>query len=59
MLSTISNGETLSQKNSSWCIASINEVKKRVKVTHIGRDRFKVISDEDGETYREYNSRCI
>jgi hypothetical protein len=53
MLSTINNGETLSQKNSSWCIASINEVKKRVKITHIGRGRFKVISDEEGDRYIE------
>jgi hypothetical protein len=53
MLSAINNSETLSQKNSSWCVASINEIKNRVKITHIERGRFKVISDEEGDRYIE------
>lgn len=53
MLSTINNSETSSQKNSSWCLAFINEAKMRVKIIHIGRGKFKVISDEEGDRYIE------
>lgn len=34
--------------NSSWCIASINNDKRRVKIVHIGRGKFRVISDAEG-----------
>ena len=40
---------TISRKNSSWCLALINETRMRAKIVHIGRGKFKVISgDEEG-----------
>jgi hypothetical protein len=53
MLSIINNRETSSQKSSSWCIASINNAKRRVKLVHIRRGKFKVISDGEGNTYAD------
>ena len=43
--STISSQE----KNSSWCLVSINQAKKKVKLVHIGRGKFKVIAGEEGD----------
>jgi hypothetical protein len=51
MLSIINNRETSSQKSSSWCIASINNAKRRV--VHIRRGKFKVISDGEGNAYAD------
>jgi hypothetical protein len=53
MLSIINNRETSSQKSASWCIASINNVKRRVKIVHLRRGKFKVISDGEGNAYAD------
>ena len=56
MLSTINNSVISSQqeRNSSWCLAFINEAKRRVKIVHIGRAKFKeVISDGEGYRYAD------
>jgi hypothetical protein len=54
MLSAINNSVVSSQqeRNSSWCLAYIKDVKRRVKIVHIGRGKFKVISGE-GYTYTD------
>ena len=47
MLSTINNSViSYQERKSSWCLVSINDVKRRVKIVHIGRGKFKVINDE-------------
>jgi hypothetical protein len=55
MLSTINNSTISSQqeRNSSWCLAFISEAERRVKIVHIGRDKFKVISDREGDRYAD------
>jgi hypothetical protein len=55
MLSTINNSVISYQeeRNSSWCLAFINEAKRRVKIVHIGRGKFKVISDGEGYRYAD------
>jgi len=38
------------EKNSSWCVAPVvNEAKTNVKVIHIERGKFKIVSDEEGD----------
>ena len=52
MFSTINNSVISSQeRDSSWCLASINEAIQRVKIVHIRRGEFKVISDGEGNGY--------
>jgi hypothetical protein len=41
---------TISRKNSSWCLALINETRRRAKIVHIGRGKFKVISGDEEDT---------
>ncbi|MGI8831021.1 MAG: hypothetical protein ACR2IS_00120, partial [Nitrososphaeraceae archaeon] len=55
MLSTINNNSVISsqERNSSWCLASIKEVRRRVKIVHIGRGKFKVINDGEGDRYAD------
>jgi hypothetical protein len=52
MLFTKSNSVISShEENSSWCLASINELKRKVKIVHIGRGKFKVINNEEGNNF--------
>jgi hypothetical protein len=54
MLSTINNSViSYQERKSSWCLVSINDVKRRVKIVHIGRGKFKVISDGEGDIYAD------
>ena len=54
MLSTINNSViSYQERNSSWCLASISDVKRRVKIVHIGRGKFKVISNGEGDRYAD------
>lgn len=29
-----------------WCIASVNDIKTRVEVLHMGKGKFKIVNDE-------------
>lgn len=54
MLSTINNGViSYQERKSSWCLASIKDVKRRVKIVHVRRGKFKVISDREGDRYAD------
>jgi hypothetical protein len=54
MLSTINNSViSYQERNSSWCLASIKDAKTKVRIVHIGRGKFKVISDGEGDRYAD------
>jgi len=36
---------------STWCMLSINEVEMKAKIKHMGRGKFKILSDENGGEY--------
>jgi hypothetical protein len=41
----------LEKVSSAWCNLSINETEVKAKVKHIGRGKFKILTDENGGEY--------
>jgi hypothetical protein len=34
------------KKDESWCIISVNGIKTKVQLRHLGRGKFRVVNDE-------------
>jgi hypothetical protein len=34
------------EKDGTWCTISVNGIKRKVQVRHLGRGKFKVVNDE-------------
>lgn len=43
------NKET-SEKGDTWCTISVNDIKTKVLVWHLGRGKYKVVDDQSGGT---------
>ena len=39
------------KRNSTWCTLSIDKIKLKAKIQHIGRGKFKILGDENGDKY--------
>jgi len=41
----------LENDSSTWCKLSINETEVKAKIKHMGRGKFKILTDESGGEY--------
>jgi hypothetical protein len=42
----------ITEKNSTWCTLSIDKIRVRAKIKHIGGGKFEILDDESGGKYR-------
>ncbi len=38
------------EKGDTWCTISVNDIKTKVLVRHLGRGKYKVVDDQSGGT---------
>jgi hypothetical protein len=51
-MSNIKKSEVLiTEKNSTWCTLSIDKIRVKAKIMHIGRGKFEILDDESGGKY--------
>jgi hypothetical protein len=43
--------QKLVKDSSTWCKLSINETEVKAKIKHIGREKFRIITDKSGDKY--------
>jgi hypothetical protein len=51
-MSNINKSNVLTtDKDSTWCTLSIDKVRVKAKIKHIGNGKFKILGDESGDKY--------